>query len=230
MGGRSDMLKKAVVLFSGGLDSTTCVAIAQSQQFQVYALSIDFGQKHKIEVEAAKKIAKTLSITEHRIIAIPLNEFGGSSQTDEKMSIPDYTGSTDIPSTYVPARNTIFLSVALGYAEVIGAQDIFIGVNQQDYSGYPDCREEYLRAFETLANLATKKGIEGKYFHIHAPLLHMNKAKIIETGLRLSVDYSQTISCYRVDSKGRACGTCDSCTYRKKGFEEAHVSDPTPYA
>lgn len=224
-------MKKAIVLFSGGLDSTTCLAIARSQGFKPYALSFDYGQKHVIEMDAAKRIADMMQVTEHKIISLhSLGQLHGSSLTDDKLTVPDHQNDGNIPSTYVPARNTIFLSMALGWGEVLGAFDIFIGANDVDYSGYPDCRPEYLHAFEKMANLATKAGIEGKRTHIHAPLLHLTKAQIIQEGLRLGVDYSITISCYRPDATGRACGHCDSCSYRKKGFAEAKVDDPTPYA
>jgi len=224
------MQKKAVILFSGGLDSTTCLAIAKEQGFTPYALSFNYGQKHSVELENAKKIAKLAGVAEHKIIPLSLNELGGSSLTDVNLSVPDYQGEAKIPNTYVPARNTVFLSIALGWAEVLGAFDIFIGANELDYSGYPDCRPEYLRAFEVLANLATKAGVEGARFHIHSPLLNLSKSKIIQEGMRLGVDYGMTVSCYRADSKGHACGKCDSCVYRKKGFNEAGVSDPTLYA
>jgi 7-cyano-7-deazaguanine synthase len=220
------MQKKAVILFSGGLDSTTCIAIAKSQGFDCYALSFSYGQKHSVELEVAKKIAKAAGVHEHKIVTLNL---GGSALTDADVLIEDYKGDNEIPSTYVPARNTVFLSVALGWAEVLGALDIFIGANDVDYSGYPDCRPEYLRAFEKLADLATKAGVEGAHYKVNAPLLHLTKADIIKTGLALGVDYAVTVSCYRADAEGRACGNCDSCTYRKKGFKEAGVVDPTPY-
>lgn len=223
------MKKKAVVLFSGGLDSTTCLAIVKAQGFDCYALSVDYGQKNKIELERAKKTAQKLGVIQHKILHASLTDWHGSSLVDQNLAVPDHNDKTSIPSTYVPARNTIFLSFALGWAEVIGAQDIFYGANILDYSGYPDCRPEYMQAFEQMANLATKKGIEGSHFKIHAPLLKMNKCKIIQEGMRLGIDYSQTLSCYRPDGQGRACGSCDSCTYRKKGFLEAGVADPTVY-
>lgn len=223
------MSKKAIILFSGGLDSTTCLVIAKSQAFSCYALSFSYGQKHSIEVKQACKIAERYGVIEHKLLTLPLNDLGGSSLTDSKLPVSDYQGGSTIPNTYVPARNTIFLSFALAWGEVIGAQDIFIGANHVDYSGYPDCRPDYLRAFENMAKFATKAGINGEQFKIHAPLLQMNKAEIIRKGIRLGVDYSQTISCYRADAKNRACGTCDSCTYRKKGFTEAGVPDPTQY-
>ena len=225
------MNKKAIILFSGGLDSTTCLAIARSQGFELYALSFDYGQKHNVEMEVAKQIAKKMHVVEHKMISLhAIGELSGSSLTDASIAVPDYQGDGQIPSTYVPARNTIFLSMALGWGEVLGAFDIFMGANDIDYSGYPDCRPEYLRAFETMANLATKAGVEGKHTKIHAPLLRMTKAEVILEGLRLGVDYAMTVSCYRADSQGRACGTCDSCTYRKKGFAEAKVIDPTRYS
>jgi 7-cyano-7-deazaguanine synthase len=223
------MQKKSVVLFSGGLDSTTCLAVAKAQGFEVYALSFNYGQKHVIEIDHAIAIAKSYQVAGHHVLTLPIANYGGSSLTDTASAVPDYTGSTAIPSTYVPARNTIFLSYALGYAEVIGAQDLFIGANHVDYSGYPDCRPDYLEAFEVVANLATKAGREGNRFHIHAPLLELDKAGIIKLGLQHGVDYAQTVSCYRADNKGRACGKCDSCVYRKKGFAEAGAVDPTPY-
>lgn len=223
------MQKKAVILFSGGLDSTTCLALAKAQGYACYALSFDYGQKHNIEVERAKSIAKNAGVADHKVITLLLSELGGSSLTDVKEEVKDHVNDGEIPPTYVPARNTVFLSIALGWAEVLGAFDIFIGANIVDYSGYPDCRPEYLNAFEAMANLATKAGVEGKRFKIQAPILQMNKAEIIREGLRLGVDYSQTVSCYRADAEGRACGACDSCVYRKKGFVEAGVKDPTLY-
>ncbi len=225
------MSKKAVILFSGGLDSTTCLAIAKSQGFDCYTLSFDYGQKHNIEVENAKRIAKTFAVKEHKILKIPLNEWGGSAITDNKISIPDFKDKkhNEIPNTYVPARNTIFLSIALGWAEVIKAFDIFMGANSMDYSGYPDCRPEYFHAFQVLADIATKAGVEGKNFTIHAPLLQLSKAQIIQMGTKLGIDYGMTLSCYRLNAEGHACGRCDSCVYRKKGFREAQVNDPTRY-
>lgn len=225
------MQKKAIILFSGGLDSTTCLAMAKAEGYACYALSFAYGQKHDIEIGYAKKIASEFGVIEHKIIQLPLDEIRGSTLTDETLSVPDYLGDGYIPSTYVPARNTIFLSFALAWGEVIEVQDIFLGANYIDYSGYPDCRPEYLQAFEKMADLATKVGtLGGPRFKIHAPLLHMSKADIIREGLRLGIDYSKTVSCYRADNKGRACGRCDSCTYRKKGFAEAGVSDPTQYS
>lgn len=223
------MQKKAVILFSSGLDSTTCVAIAKSQGFECYLLSFNYGQKHSSEIENAKKIVKQWDIKEHKILSLPLNEIGGSSLTDINQEVDDYQEGTEVPNTYVPARNTIFLSIALGWAEVLGAYDIFYGANSLDYSGYADCRPEYVKAFEALANVATQAGVEGKRLTIHAPLLYLSKKDVIKKGMELGVDYSQTVSCYRADMQGRACGTCDSCTYRKKGFHEAGVQDPTRY-
>jgi 7-cyano-7-deazaguanine synthase len=225
------MQKKAVILFSGGLDSTTCVAIAQSQGFSSYALSFSYDQKHRFELDAAKRIAKQMGVMTHKIVSLSLGEIAGSALTDQSIEVPDYANSDEIPVTYVPARNTIFLSIALGWAEVIGAFDIFIGANVLDYSGYPDCRPEYLTAYETLANLATKASVEGKArFKIHAPLLQWSKAEIIQAGMKLGVSYGLTVSCYRLNEEGEACGKCDSCVYRKKGFQEAGVADPTLYS
>jgi 7-cyano-7-deazaguanine synthase len=223
------MKKKAVVLFSGGLDSTTCLAIAKSQGFDCYALSFAYGQKHSVELECAKNLAKNLKVTQHKIVTVSLNDLGGSALLDNAVSVPDYKAGASIPSTYVPARNTIFLSLALGWAEALGAFDIFLGANVMDYSGYPDCRPEYLQAFEAMANLGTKAGVEGIRFTIHAPLLKLTKAEIIREGIRLGLDYSMTVSCYRADEKGRACGNCDSCVFRKKGFIEAGIEDVTTY-
>lgn len=223
------MSKKAIILFSSGLDSTTCLAIAKSLGFSCYTLSFAYGQKHCVEIENAKKVAKHFDVVEHKILTLPIDEFGATSITEPNLAIPDYTGKKEIPNTYVPARNTIFLSFALSWGEVIGAYDIFLGANFIDYSGYPDCRPEYLEAFEKVATLATKAGVEGQSFKIHAPLLRMAKAEIIKEGIRLGIDYGKTISCYRANHEGKACGTCDSCTYRKKGFLEANVQDPTPY-
>ena len=223
------MQKKAIILFSGGLDSTTCLAIAKSQGFACYALSFAYGQRHQIEIEHARRVAAKSGVMDHKILSLPLDQIRGSSLTDDTLSVPDFQVGNAIPSTYVPARNTIFLSFALAYGEVVGAHDIFIGANHLDYSGYPDCRPDYLLAFENMANLATKAGIEGQRFHIHAPLLQMHKADIIREGTRLGVNYADTVSCYRADERGYACGSCDSCVYRKKGFAESGVVDPTPY-
>jgi len=221
--------KNAIILFSGGLDSTTCLAIAKAQGFSCYALSFLYGQKHHVEIQHAKSIAAKSGVLFHKVLALPLDDIGGSSLTDSKSAVPDFKDHADIPNTYVPARNTIFLSFALAWGEVVNAYDIFIGANYLDYSGYPDCRPDYLKAFEKMAMLGTKTGPGGRSFKIHAPLLQMHKKEIICTGMDLGVDYSQTISCYRVDNNGRACGQCDSCVYRKKGFSEAGVLDPTSY-
>ena len=221
-------MKKAVILFSGGLDSTTCLAFAKSQGFECHALSFNYGQRHSIELEAAKKIAAKMGV-QHKIFNLEINQFGGSALTDTNIAVPDHSGNTAIPITYVPARNTIFLSIALGMAEVIGAKDIFIGVSYIDYSGYPDCRPEYIKAFTQLANLATKAGVEEGGIKIHTPIIHLSKADTIKLGHSLAVDYSDTVSCYRADPAGRACGKCDSCTFRKKGFADAGLIDPTRY-
>jgi 7-cyano-7-deazaguanine synthase len=223
------MTKKAVVLFSGGLDSTTCLAIAKNSGYDCYALSFNYSQRHVIELQAAKEIAAQMQVIEHRIVNLDLGQFGGSALTDNKINVPDYSGSADIPITYVPARNTIFLSIALGFAEVIGAYDLFIGVNAIDYSGYPDCRPEFIQAFQTMANLGTKSGVLGEKFVIQTPLLHLSKAEIIQVGHTLGVDYSMTKSCYALHAEGLACGSCDSCVLRKQGFVASGVPDPTLY-
>lgn len=224
---------KAVVLLSGGLDSMTTAAIAQEQGFALYALTMAYGQRHAIEVEAAKKVAASLGIADHISQSIDLRRFGGSALTDT-IDVPKSKDRSQIaegiPITYVPARNTIFLSLALGYAEVIGATDIFIGVNAVDYSGYPDCRPAFIESFEHLAKLATRAGVEGGHFHIHTPLISMSKDEIIRQGVRLGVDYSLTHSCYDPTPEGLACGYCDSCLLRKAGFEQAGVTDPARYA
>lgn len=220
---------KAVVLLSGGLDSATALAIAHSEGYDCYALSFDYGQRHETELQAARRITEAMNVSEHKIINIDLTQIGGSALTDKNIDVPEEPGE-GIPVTYVPARNTIFLSFALGYAEVLDAGDIFIGVNAVDYSGYPDCRPEYIRAFETMANLATKAGIEGNSLTIRTPLIDLTKAQIIETGARLGVDYSLTVSCYQFDDRGRACGVCDSCRFRKQGFMDAGIPDPTVYS
>jgi 7-cyano-7-deazaguanine synthase len=226
------MRKGAVILASGGLDSTTIIAIAKHQGFDLYALSFDYGQRHRFELESAKKVAEFFGAREHRIIRIDLRIFGGSALTDNidipLHRIPEEIGH-DIPVTYVPARNTIFLSYALAWAEILKVHDIFIGVNALDYSGYPDCRPEYIEAFQKMANLATKEAVEGKPVIIHMPLIHMKKTDIIKKGIELGVDYSITHSCYNPSSDGRACGECDSCFLRKKGFNESGVPDPTIY-
>ena len=226
--------KKAVVLLSGGLDSATTLAIAHSEGFQLFALTFEYGQRHQREIEAAKKVANSLRATEHRIIDIDLAQFGGSAITDSAIEVPkdrtDLGNPDQIPPTYVPVRNTIFLSYALAWAEVLGAFDIFIGVNTTDYSGYPDCRAEFITAFEKLANLATAAAIQGKgQYCIHTPIINMTKAQIILTGTKLGVDYSLTHSCYDPDERGRSCGRCDSCRLRLKGFAEAGLKDPIEY-
>jgi len=228
----SEIKKKAVLLVSGGLDSATVLAMANAQGYECYALSFDYGQKHCAELNAAKKITQTLGATEHQTLHLDLNVFGGSALTDNSIEVPaaQKSGSEGIPVTYVPARNTIFLSMALAWAEVLQADDIFIGVNAVDYSGYPDCRPEFIRAYETMANLATKVGVEGHYLKIHTPLIDMTKAQIIKAGMELGVDYSQTVSCYAADEQSRACGVCDSCQLRRKGFEDAGEADPTVYS
>lgn len=225
---------KAVVLLSGGLDSTTTLAIARAQGFSVFALSFNYGQRHSIELECAVRVAKWLDAERHLVVSVDLRAIGGSALTGNlevpKGRLQDETAS-EIPITYVPARNTIFLSFALAWAEVLGVEDIFIGVNALDYSGYPDCRPEYIEAFERMANLATKAGVEGRmHLQIHTPLIAMTKAEIIKTGLKLGVDYSMTHSCYAPSTEGLACGRCDSCLLRLKGFEEADVRDPLRYA
>ncbi|MBV6448982.1 7-cyano-7-deazaguanine synthase QueC [Nitrosomonas sp.] len=222
-------MKKAVVLLSGGLDSATVLAIARDQSFQCYALSVDYGQRHRSELEAAQKVACALGAYQHQMIKLDLIAFGGSALTDQAIAVPTAGEKTQIPVTYVPARNTIMLSLALAWAETLQSQDIFVGVNAVDYSGYPDCRPEYIQAFEQMANLATKAGIEGKKLTIHAPLMHLSKKEIIQTGIALGVDYSLTVSCYQADETGRACGVCDSCRIRKAGFAAAGVTDPACY-
>jgi 7-cyano-7-deazaguanine synthase len=222
------MQKKALILLSGGLDSITTLALAQKQGFLCYTLSFNYGQRHNAELIAAQKIATAYQVADHKIIHLGLDAIGGSALTDAHIAVPQ-TLQAGIPVTYVPARNTIFLSFALGWAEVLHCHDIFIGVNAVDYSGYPDCRPEFIAAFQTLANLATKAGVEGEVIKIHTPLISLSKAQIIQQGLALGVDYSQTVSCYSADSEGRACGTCDACRLRKIGFAEAAVTDPTRY-
>ncbi len=227
------MAKKAVVLLSGGLDSTTVLAIARSEGFAAHALSFRYGQRHEAELNAAARVASALGAAEHVIADVNLNVFGGSALTAQ-IDVPKQRGdaelSSGIPVTYVPARNTVFLSIALAWAEVLESEDIFVGVNALDYSGYPDCRPEYIRAFERMANLATKAAVEGRQrIQIHAPLIELTKAQIIQRGLELGVDYTMTHSCYDPDTDGRACGSCDSCLLRIKGFREAGVSDPTIY-
>ena len=220
--------RPAVVLLSGGLDSATTLAIARRQGFSCHAVSFDYGQRHRTELDAAARIADSLGAVEHRVMAIDWGNIGGSALTDTSIAVPE-TQTTGIPVTYVPARNTVFLALALGWAEVLGSSDIFIGVNAVDYSGYPDCRPEYIAAFEQLANLATRAGTEGASIRVHAPLIHLTKAQIIQRGVSLGVDYSRTVSCYQADDQGRACGRCDSCRLRRAGFESAGVEDPTRY-
>jgi 7-cyano-7-deazaguanine synthase len=222
------MQKKAIVLLSGGLDSITVLALAKKQGYKCYALSFDYGQRHNAELIAATKIAADYQVEDHKIIKLGLSSIGGSALTDEHIAVPN-TPQEGIPVTYVPARNTIFLSFALGWAEVLNLTDIFIGVNAVDYSGYPDCRPEFIKAFQQLANLATKAGVEGEHFTIHAPLIALSKAEIIKKGVELGVDYQRTVSCYSADEKGRACGECDACRLRKAGFAEAGIKDPTKY-
>jgi 7-cyano-7-deazaguanine synthase len=222
------MSKKAVVLLSGGLDSATALAIAREQGYECYALSMEYGQRHAAELQAARRIAESLGVKEHQVMPIALDRFGGSALTDQEIDVPEQ-GGEGIPVTYVPARNTVFLSLALGWAEVLGARDIFIGVNAVDYSGYPDCRPEFIETFENLVNLATKAGVEGERIHIHAPLIQLTKADIIRKGTELGLDYGLTVSCYQADDQGRACGRCDSCALRAQGFKEAGIADPTPY-
>ena len=222
-------MSKAVILLSGGLDSTTVLAIAKELNYDCYALSFDYGQKQRSELESSIAIAKKSNVIEHRIMKISLNDIGGSALTDKDISVPKFSDSDDIPITYVPARNTIFLSFALAWAEVVDCQTIFIGVNALDYSGYPDCRPEFIEAFETMANLATKQSVEGDKIQIKTPLINMTKAEIIKKGLSLGVDYSETTSCYDANSLGEACGECDACVLRKNGFSSANVKDPTKY-
>lgn len=219
---------RAVVLVSGGLDSTTVVAMAQAQGFEVYALSFDYGQRHRAELIAAGRTARSLGVAEHKVVALDLRAIGGSALTDTRIDVPE-TESEGIPVTYVPARNTVFLSIALGWAEVLDSQAIFVGVNAVDYSGYPDCRPAFIEAFETMANLATKAGVEGKRLRIHTPLIDLSKADIVRRGTELGVDYSQTVSCYQATDEGLACGRCDSCRLRRAGFEAAGLADPTRY-
>lgn len=221
-------MKLAVVLLSGGLDSATVLAMARAKGFECHALSVDYGQRHHAELAAAKQVATALGAREHRVVNIDLTGFGGSALTDSSIAVPE-RASSGIPLTYVPARNTIMLSLALAWAEVLKAQDIFFGVNAVDYSGYPDCRPEYVEAFERMANLATKAAVEGAPLTLHAPLLHLSKAEIIREGVRLGVDYGITVSCYQADEQGRACGRCDSCRLRREGFQSAGVPDPTRY-
>ena len=221
-------MKKAVVLLSGGLDSVTALSIAKEQGFECYTLSFNYGQRHSTELTAARMISAQNGAVEHKVIDIDLTAIGGSALTDDKINVPE-TWEEGIPVTYVPARNTVFLSIALGWAEVLSANAIFVGVNAVDYSGYPDCRPAFITAFEQLANVATKAGVEGNKLNIHAPLMKMSKSDIIQEGIRLGIDYSLTVSCYQADQDGKACGKCDSCRFRSQGFEQAGISDPTRY-
>ncbi len=222
------MSKKAVILLSGGLDSATVLAMALEQGYACYTMSFDYGQRHRAELLAAERVARQLGAVEHKVVGLNLNGIGGSALTDSSIAVPE-APTTGIPITYVPARNTVFLALALGWAEVLEAADIFIGVNAVDYSGYPDCRPEFVSAFEQLANLATRAGVEGHPFRIHAPLQYLRKGEIIQAGVRLGVDYGLTVSCYQADTDGRACGRCDSCRLRAEGFAAAGVTDPTRY-
>ncbi|TXI35489.1 MAG: 7-cyano-7-deazaguanine synthase QueC [Aquipseudomonas alcaligenes] len=221
--------KKAVVLLSGGLDSATILAQAKAAGFACYSMSFDYGQRHRAELQAAERVAQQMEVVEHKVIGLNLNGIGGSALTDSSIAVPE-APAEGIPVTYVPARNTVFLSLALGWAEVLGAHDIFIGVNAVDYSGYPDCRPEFIEAFERVANLATREGVEGRGFRIQAPLQNLSKAQIVQIGVQHGVDYGLTVSCYQADDDGRACGKCDSCRLRAAGFAAAGVADPTRYA
>ena len=227
------MTKKAVILVSGGLDSATTLAIAKDQGYDCYAMSFDYGQRHQIELKSALTLSTEMGALDHKVIKLGLSDIGGSALTDNNIAVPQHVSDDieeGIPVTYVPARNTVFLSLALGWAEVLDADAIFIGVNAVDYSGYPDCRPEYIEAFQTMANLATKAGVEGKRIEIKTPLIHLSKAEIIQKGTALGVDYSKTLSCYAPDSDGRACALCDSCHLRQQGFEAANLPDPTVYS
>lgn len=222
------MNKKAVILLSGGLDSSTCLAMAKAEGYDCYAISFDYGQRCQVELEAARAVCEAFSVIQHKVFQIDIGQFGGSALTDHSIDVPQEE-TDDIPITYVPARNTVFLSIALGWAEVIGARDIYIGANVIDYSGYPDCRPEYIEQYEKLANLATKAGVEGDHFKFHTPLMHLNKAEIIAEGIALGLDYALTNSCYEPSADGLACGKCASCTLRASGFKENGVEDPTLY-
>ena len=223
-----NMSKKAVILVSGGLDSTTVLSMALDQGYKCYTLSFDYGQRHRSELEAAQRVSSNMEVAEHKVVKLDLGTIGGSALTDTAIDVPEHE-TTGIPVTYVPARNTVFLSIALGWAEVLGANDIFLGVNAVDYSGYPDCRPAYIDAFAAMANLATKAAVEGQKLEVHAPLISMTKAEIVQAGLALGGDYSQTVSCYQASLQGLACGKCDSCRLREQGFVEAGVKDPTRY-
>ncbi|MHB0973485.1 MAG: 7-cyano-7-deazaguanine synthase QueC [Thiobacillus sp.] len=222
-------MKPAVILLSGGLDSATVLAIAREAGYDCHALSLDYGQRHTAELAAAARVARSLGAVEHRVIRLGLGDIGGSALTDDAIAVPE-SPTEGIPVTYVPARNTVMLALALAWAEVLGARDIFIGVNAVDYSGYPDCRPEFIAAFEHMANLATRAGVEGAHLRIHAPLQSLSKADIIRRGAQLGVDYAQTVSCYQADAEGLACGRCDSCRLRREGFRAAGIPDPTRYA
>ncbi len=222
------MSKKAVVLVSGGLDSTTVLAIARNKDYDCYTLSFDYGQRHRAELAAAETTSRTLGAVQHKVVALDLRTIGGSALTDDSIEVPEHQ-TEGIPVTYVPARNTVFLSIALGWAEVLGAEELFIGVNAVDYSGYPDCRPAFIEAFEKLANLATKAGVEGGKLRVRAPLINLSKSEIVQLGTELGVDYSQTVSCYQASSEGLACGKCDSCRLRREGFIAAGLADPTRY-
>ena len=228
------MQKRAVVLVSGGLDSATVLAIARDQGYDCFALAFDYGQRHRVELKAAERVAQAQGAVDYKVIQLDLTSIGGSALTDQTIAVPDHSDPASgtqpvIPVTYVPARNTVFLSIALGWAEVLAAEALFIGVNAVDYSGYPDCRPQYLAAFQNLANLATRAGVEGHALAVQAPLLHLSKADIIQRGVALGVDYGLTVSCYQADADGRACGHCDSCYLRRQGFRNAGVPDPTRY-
>jgi len=224
----NERTRKAVVLLSGGLDSATVLAMARAGGFACHALSLDYGQRHRAELAAARRVAQALGAVEHKVLRLSLDAIGGSALTDPSIAVPE-AGGEGIPVTYVPARNTVFLALALGWAEVLGSTDLFVGVNAVDYSGYPDCRPAFIEAFERLANLATKAGVEGNVFRVHAPLIEMGKAEIIRAGTALGVDYGLTVSCYQADEQGSACGRCDSCRLRAEGFRAAGVPDPTRY-
>lgn len=221
-------MKRAVVLLSGGLDSATVLAIAKSRDYECYTISFDYGQRHRAELNASALLSKQLGAVEHKVINIDLTAIGGSALTDASIAVPEEE-QEGIPVTYVPARNTVFMSIALGWAEVLEAEAIFVGVNAVDYSGYPDCRPEYIAAFEKMANLATKSGVEGHRLTIETPLIDLSKQDIIKHGIELGVDYALTVSCYQADENGRACGECDSCRFRRQGFEQAGIKDPTRY-
>ena len=221
--------KRAVILLSGGLDSATVLASARAQGYDCYTMSFDYGQRHRSELDASRRISEALGAIEHKVIGINLDCIGGSALTDSSLAVPERVSQGEIPITYVPARNTVFLSLALGWAEVLQAYDIFIGVNDVDYSGYPDCRMEFIQAFERVANLATREGVEGRAFRIQAPLQSMSKAAIIQLGTQLGIDYALTVSCYQADLDGRACGVCESCQLRKQGFINAGINDSTRY-